>query len=101
MRLLFSLCLAVAFSSPNVCGQADGNPHGWDRVRRCDQQDYSPACGPCEGVGGIPTGSRNEQIELTSCTIVGAPDEMEEPVPIQWGTQWTLPIAYEVLIGKS
>jgi len=101
MRLLFSLWLAVAFSSPNVCGQADGNPHGWDRVRRCDQQDYSPVCGPCEGVGGIPTGSRNDQIELTSCTIVGAPDEMPEPVPIQWGTQWTLPLAYEVLIGKK
>ena len=26
---------------------------------------------------------------------------MPEPVAIQWGTQWTLPLAYEVLIGKK
>ena len=70
-------------------------------MRRCDEQDYSPKCGPCEGVGGIPTGSRNDQIELTSCKIVGSPEEMPEPVPIVWGTQWTLPLAYEVLIGKK
>ena len=24
-------------------------PQGWDRTRRCDQQDYEIPCGPCEG----------------------------------------------------
>ena len=76
-------------------------PQSWDRRRRCDQQEYSPACGPCEGVGGIPYGSRNEEIELTSCTVVGGPGEVEEPMRPVWATQWTLPLAYEVLIGKK
>ena len=44
---------------------------------------------------------RNEEIVLTSCTVVGTPEEMPEPAPIVWGTQWTLPLAYEVLIGKK
>ena len=42
---------------------------GWDRTRRCDQQDYDPPCGPCEGVGGIPTGSENDEITLTTCQV--------------------------------
>ena len=42
---------------------------GWDRTRRCDQQDYDPPCGPCEGVGGIPTGSDNDEITLTTCQV--------------------------------
>jgi hypothetical protein len=25
------------------------NMQGWDRRRRCDQQDYAVPCGPCEG----------------------------------------------------
>jgi len=32
---------------------------------------------------------------------VGSAEEMPEPMPVVWGTQWTLPIAYEVLIGKK
>ena len=59
----------------------------WDRVRRCDEQDYSPKCGPCEGVGGIPTGSRNDQIELTSCEVIGGPEDFPNPAPVVWGTQ--------------
>jgi len=81
--------------------QADGNPHGWDRKRRCDQQDYEIPCGPCEGVGGIPYGSKNNEISLTSCEIIGTPEDFPEPHPVVWGTQWTLPIAYEILIGKK
>merc|ERR1711936_1306126 len=84
-----------------VLGQADGNPHDWDKIRRCDQQDYDPPCGPCEGVGGIPTGSTNNQITLTTCSIVGAPQDLPTPHPVVWGTQWTLPIAYEILIGQK
>jgi len=97
------LCLAAIILS-SVCSraqaQADGNPHGWDRTRRCDQQDYDPPCGPCEGVGGIPTGSKNDEITLTTCSIVETPEDYS-PHPIVWGTQWTLPLAYEILIGQK
>ena len=53
------------------------------------------------GIGGIPTGDENDQITLTSCTVVGGPEDFPEPHPIVWGTQWTLPLAYEVLIGQK
>ena len=39
------------------------------------------------GVGGIPTGSNNDDITLTSCEIIGSAEEMPEPMPIVWGTQ--------------
>ena len=73
----------------------------WDRTRRCDQQDYDPPCQPCEGIGGIPYGSNNDQIELTTCSVVAGPDEVVDPVRPVWGVQWTLPVAYEILIGKK
>jgi len=82
-------------------GQADGNPHSWDRTRRCDQQEYDPPCGPCEGVGGMPTGSDNNEITLTTCSVLGGPEDYPEPLRPVWGTQWTLPIAYEILIGQK
>ena len=68
MKISLSLLL-VWTSVEVVMSQADGNPHGWDRTRRCDQQDYDPPCGPCEGVGGIPHGSNNDQIDLTSSSL--------------------------------
>ena len=94
---------------------ADGNPHGWDRVRRCDQQDYDPPCGPCEGVGGSVTGSGEEEFTPTTCTVLEvlnpaalhlvlyfSPQQASpEPVRPVWGTQWTLPLAYEIMIGKK
>ena len=93
--------LMLVVSQVEVEGQADGNPHGWDRRRRCDQQEYDPPCGPCEGVGGIPHGSNNDEIELTSCQVLGGPDQYPDPVRPVWGSQWTLPLAYEILIGKK
>ena len=101
-RMKFYLILVLVWAGvEEVAAQADGNPHSWDRTRRCDQQDYDPPCGPCEGVGGIPYGSNNEEIELTSCTALGGPEDFPDPVRPVWGTQWTLPIAYEILIGKK
>ena len=47
-----------------VNGQADGNPHHWDRRRRCDQTDYSPPCRTCEGYGGIPYGKNKDINEI-------------------------------------
>jgi len=100
--MLFIKFIAVVILNCNlVSGQADGNPHNWDRTRRCDQQDYDPPCGPCEGVGGIPWGSDNDQIDLTTCSVVAGPDDVSDPIRPVWGTQWTLPIAYEILIGKK
>merc|ERR1719161_560226 len=50
-------------------GPDDGNPQGWDRLRRCDQ-DQMPRCQMCEGIGGRAWGDANEDIELTPCEIV-------------------------------
>lgn len=50
--------------------QTDGNPHKWDRQRRCDTDGYNPPCGLCEGIGGIPTSDKNSDIKLTKCTPI-------------------------------
>jgi len=47
-------------------GPDDGNPQGWNRTRRCDQ-DQMPRCGLCEGVGGMAYGNANEKIVITPC----------------------------------
>lgn len=56
-------------------GPDDGNPHGWDRKRRCDQ-DQIPRCGLCEGVGGRAWSDSNSDIDLTPCTVVATPDQV-------------------------
>jgi len=65
-------------SAPNALnwtnGPDDGNPHGWDRLRRCDQ-DQMPRCQPCEGVGGHAYGDRNDQIDLVDCEVVSLANE--------------------------
>jgi len=50
-------------------GPDDGNPKGWDRKRRCDQ-DQMPRCQLCEGVGGRAWSDKNEDIDLTPCEVV-------------------------------
>merc|ERR1711988_524037 len=45
--------------NPKFHGPDDGNPHGWDRKRRCDQ-DQMPRCQPCEGIGGHAYGDAND-----------------------------------------
>ena len=50
------------------------------------------------GVGGIPTGSNNEEITLTSCEIVGSAEEMPEPMPVVWGTQVNI---FYILEGRG
>jgi len=50
-------------------GPDDGNPHGWDRSRRCDQ-DGMPRCQLCEGIGGKAWSDKNHDIELTPCEVV-------------------------------
>ena len=52
-------------------------------------------------MGGVPYGSNNDEITLTTCQVVSTADQVQDPVRPVWGTQWTLPIAYEVLVGKK
>ena len=65
-------------SMPNALkftdGPDDGNPHGWDRLRRCDQ-DQLPRCKPCEGIGGHAYGDKNDQIDLVECSVVSLPNQ--------------------------
>jgi len=56
-------------------GPDDGNPKGWDRKRRCDQ-DQMPRCQLCEGIGGRAWTDKNEDIDLTTCEIVSKADDM-------------------------
>ena len=55
------------------------------------------------GTGGIPYGDKNDEITLTKCAPIGSANEID-PTTVKrplWGTRWTLPIAYEVLIGPK
>lgn len=85
------------------CNGADGNPHNWDRLRRCDQTDYSPPCGLCEGYGGIAYGDENDQIRLTTCTPVANASEIDKKTlsPPYFPLEFTNTGFYEVLIGKK
>merc|ERR1711957_494616 len=50
---------------------------GWARQRRCDQ-NYAPACGPCEGVGGPYWGDGVEKFQPTNCELLKAPEDVPE-----------------------
>lgn len=60
---------------PIYHGPDDGNPKGWDRKRRCDQ-DQHPRCQACEGIGGRAYGDKNEEIDMTPCEVVALPHEV-------------------------
>jgi hypothetical protein len=68
--------------SAAVC---DGNPHQWNRMRRCDQ--YDPACpsaswalncGPCEGIGGLSKNDQDSTFVPTSCKVLATPEDMKK-----------------------
>jgi hypothetical protein len=59
---------------PQYHGPDDGNVHGWDRKRRCDQ-DQHPRCQMCEGIGGHAWSDKNEDIDLVDCEIVSHANE--------------------------
>jgi hypothetical protein len=88
---------------PSVAAQADGNPHNWDRKRRCDHTDYNPPCGPCEGVGGLATGDDNKDITLTTCEIVANASSIDPKTLIKpvWSTKWHADKYNEILIGPK
>lgn len=97
------LLTTLSFLINLYLSQSDGNPHKWDRSRRCDNEDYSPPCGLCEGIGGIATSDAVSDIKLTSCTPI-APAENVDKSTI---TEPFLPDVftnfgfYEVLIGMK
>ena len=97
MQTLIAFTLSLL---PFVTSQgADGNPHHWDRRRRCDQTQYTPACGICEGTGGIPYGDQNNEIHLTSCSPITT--NVTNPIHPIWGEQFTAQHYNEVLIGPK
>jgi hypothetical protein len=57
-------------------GPDDGNPKGWDRKRRCDQ-DGLPRCQICEGVGGRAWSDKNEDIDIVPCEVVTKHEDMD------------------------
>jgi len=67
---MLSKFIAFLATATLTAAQTDGNPHGWDRQRRCDNVDYDPPCGLCEGVGGDVWGDKNEDIKITACEPV-------------------------------
>jgi len=48
---------------------------GWARQRRCDQ-NWKPACGPCEGIGGPYWGDKVSEFQPTNCELVASPDKV-------------------------
>jgi hypothetical protein len=64
---------------------------GWARQRRCDQ-NYAPACGPCEGVGGPYWGDAMNKFQPTNCELVKSPEEVpeEDRIPPTFPEQFTV-----------
>jgi len=87
-----------------LVGQGDdGNVWGWDRYRRCDDTGYTPACGLCEGIGGIVDADEKSSVELAYCEVVASKEDLDlgsivEPV---WSTDFTVTRSAEILIGKK
>jgi len=50
---------------------------GRARQRRCDQ-NYEPACSPCEGVGGPYWGDGLKDFQPTNCEVVAMPKDVPE-----------------------
>jgi hypothetical protein len=79
-------------------GDWDGNPHNWPRERRCDRgSHYVPECGPCEGVGGIP--SSDTEIKLAGCRVVSVKLSADTVQPL-WPEVFNVSY-FEVLIGQK
>jgi len=86
-----------------ISGQTDGNPHKWDRTRRCDTIGYDPPCGVCEGVGGVAWGDDPNDYSPTRCTKVAGPSDID-PSTLKrpdWAVEWYAPEYYGILIGPK
>jgi len=94
-------------SSPEFVGPDDGNPHDWDRMRRCDEdykgylKDGTTGCGLCEGIGGIAWTDKNTDIHIPKCEIVANASSVDLTTvgkPI-FPKQYTVKF-WEILIGR-
>jgi len=102
LRVALVLACVIATASAQYVGQgADGNPHNWDRNRRCDHTDYTPVCQACEGFGGIATGDENDQIKLTTCSVVANASSIDPKTLIKplWTDKWVANDYNEIIIG--
>jgi len=59
-------------------GTWDGNPHNWNRTRRCDEDCWDPICGVCDGVGGIANSDRADDFRPTPCEPIMSADEYRQ-----------------------
>jgi hypothetical protein len=91
---------AFAIGAPLAASQADGNPHNWDRIRRCDHTDYNPPCGACEGVGGYVDSDTADAYTAATCELVQIYDAASRARPV-WGPDITEFKSHEILIGKK
>jgi hypothetical protein len=69
----------------NVDGKIPEDPKypGWARQRRCDA-NWSPKCGPCEGIGGPYWGDSVDKFQPTNCELVALPENVpakDRPLP--------------------
>jgi len=94
----FRLLVAFVCAPTLVAAQFDGNPHNWDRKRRCDHFQYTPVCGACEGVGGIVWSDKNDDIKIVSCKIEENTQNPKKPI---WGDPFSELASHEILIGKK
>jgi len=78
--------------------QSDGNPHHWDRLRRCDHTDYTPKCGACEGIGGIVRSDDKDDIDIVKCKVEASTENPKRPI---WGDPFSELASHEILIGKK
>ena len=100
MRIYSAICLVLGLAG-KVASQADGNPHNWDRQRRCDHTDYDPPCGLCEGIGGIVWGDNNEDITITSCTPIAEPSEIDNAPKPLWTNSVSLNLVTVLTISEA
>jgi len=61
---------------PGIIPEDPKHP-GWARQRRCDQ-NYEPACGPCDGIGGPYWGDEVDHFQPTNCEVVALPEDVPE-----------------------
>jgi len=121
MRVLGLGLLASIGASGQDCtlpagteGADDGNPHCWDRKRRCDGPNahpdagpgYSPACGLCEGIGGIVWSDAASDITIPKCTPIATADAVSPaPQTPEWGSgnggKFTITNDRFIMIGKK
>mmetsp|Transcript_62115 Transcript_62115/g.103141 ORF Transcript_62115/g.103141 Transcript_62115/m.103141 type:complete len:571 (-) Transcript_62115:38-1750(-) len=65
------------YNDPDGVIPEDPKYPGWARQRRCDQ-NYKPACGPCDGIGGPYWGDKVNEFQPTNCEVVALPKDVPE-----------------------